>query len=596
MSPSLLPPADPAPAATPAATDDLRRDARQSAVSYAHAGRVPRSRRGRIGQTFATLGRLLRPPVLTASDLVPWQQLRPAAGGPGRWESTGSEPQFLATGFFPAGWLRVRLRLTSDTVGRFGLHVLPVEGGAAPECLERGEVLGVLERELYVRLSRLAPGLRFDPLDGPGAFGVEAFEAAHVPGPVAAWRALRRKLYLLRLYRVTGRTLFNGVKLLLRGRLGEVRRKLLKGLPSQGPLTSDARLNELRLAPELPVPRRRGRGGLWISGRITGATGYDNLTFEVTRGLFALGIDVRLNARNLVDAAVVPKYFRALAAPRRPGAPELIIAPPPHLERYRPGPDSVVFTLWESDRLNPEWVALLNRARLVLVPSDWGVECFRRSGVVVPVVKVPLGHDPFVFFDNDDFPAKPVFGAAAALPSGGVRKNVHQVIDLFRRAFPDEDVRLKVKLTPDCPPVRVDDPRVEVMQALLPPLALAGWYRSLSAFVNASRAEGFGLHLVEAMACGRPVIGTRYSAVGEYFDEGVGYPVGYDLVPASGYEYRGFWSAPREEEMVSQMRRVFHEPEEVRALGRRAASRARRLTWKATAHALARALEEHGIP
>src|SRR5262249_24309774 len=149
--------------------------------------------------------------------LVPWQQIRPAGNNrPGSWESTGAEPQFLATGFIPPGWLRVRLRLNSETVGRFRLWLLPANDVALPENLECSEVLGVLERELYVRLSRPALGLRFDPLDAPGAFELETFEAVHVPGLLAAWRALRRKLYLLLLYQVLGRTLFNGVKLLLR--------------------------------------------------------------------------------------------------------------------------------------------------------------------------------------------------------------------------------------------------------------------------------------------------------------------------------------------------------------------------------------------
>jgi glycosyltransferase involved in cell wall biosynthesis len=605
MSPSLAPRAARPPGGTPPSTPDtaassteerLRVALQQSAVLDAFAGRVLRSRRWRFGELFAALGRLFCPPTLSAKDLVAWQQLRPAGDNrPVRWESTGTEPQFLATGFIPAGWLRVRLRLNSESVGRFRLWLLPAENVAAPESLECSEVLGVLERELYVRLNRPALGLRFDPLDSPGVFALETFEAAHVPGLVAAWRALRRKLYLLLLYRVLGRTLYNGVKLFLRGKFGEIRRKLLKGLPTQGPLSSDARLNELRLAPELAVPRRRGRGALWISGRITGTTGYDNHTFEIVRGLHALGVDVRINDRNLVDAQVVPKYFAALTSPCKPGDPELIIAPPPQLEHYRPGPNSVVFTVWESDRLDPAWVDHLNRARLVLVPSAWGAECLRNSGVTVPVAQVPEGHDPFIFFDNDDFPTRPVFGTAAALRSGGIRKNVHQVIDLFQRAFLDEDVLLRVKLTPDCAPLRVDDPRVEITQTVLPPLALANWYRSLSAFVNTSRAEGFGLHLVEVMACARPVIGSRYSAIGEYFDEAVGYPVGHEIVTATGYEYSGHWAAPNEDEMISQMRRVYHEPEEARALGRRAATRARRLTWKTAAHVLARTLEEHGI-
>jgi glycosyltransferase involved in cell wall biosynthesis len=501
----------------------------------------------------------------------------------------------LCEACFPSGWLCIRFRLTGEVVGRFGLFAVPCADDGSPECLERGDVLGVVERELFVQLHRPISALLLDPLGGHGSFHLERFEAARVPGPVAAWRALRHKLYLLLLYRVLGRTLLNGAKLLMRGRFGEIRSKLFKGLPGEAPLCGDARLSEMRLVAELPALRRRGRGALWISGRITGTTGYDNHTFEVARGLHTLGVDVRLNDRNLIDSRVVPKYFRALAAPRRSTDPELIVSPPTQLDRYRPGPHSVVFTVWESDRLKAEWVAQLNRARLVLVPSKWGAECLRRSGVTVPVARVPEGHDPLVFFDNDDFPSRAVFGTAAALRSGGVRKCVDRVIDLFRRAFPDEDVRLRVKLTPDCPMLKIDDQRVEVTNTVLPPLALASWYRSLSAFVNASRAEGFGLHLVEAMACGRPVIGSGYSAVAEYFDETVGYPVGHDLVPAAGYEYVGHWAAPREDEMVAQMRRIYHEPDEARAFGRRASARARRLTWKAAAHTLVRALEEHGV-
>jgi glycosyltransferase involved in cell wall biosynthesis len=590
-------PSDPAPRASHAPGPEARAgEALQVALLQAFVAKTLRSQRWRIGEAFSRVTRLFRPTKVTASDLVPVQQLHREPGDLLRnWRAAGSEPQFLATNYIPAGWLRIRLRMASDVVGRFGLYVLPAADVGSPECLERSEVLGWLERELYVRLPRPALGVRFDPLDRAGGFRLEQFEVTHVPGPAAAWLALRRKLYLLSIYRVFGRTLFNGLKLLARGRFAEIRGKLLKGLPSHGPLSSDARLNELRLAPELPVPRRNGGAALWISGRITGTTGFDNQTFEITRGLHSLGIEVRLNDRNLIDSSVVPKYFRALRAPRRPGDPELIIAPPPQLEAYEPGPNSAVFTLWESDRLDPRWVIHLNRARLVLVPSNWGADCLRQSGVTAPIAVVPDGHDPFVFFDNDDFPSQITFGTAAALCSGGVRKNVHEVIDLFQAAFPDEDVRLRVKLTPDCPPLRVDDPRVEVTQTMMPPLALAAWYRSLSAFVNASRAEGFGLHLVEAMACARPVIGSRYSAVGEYFDESVGYPVAHDLVPATGYEYRGHWGAPRDDEMISQMRRIYHEPDEARELGRRAASRARRLTWKATAHILARTLEEHGI-
>lgn len=51
---------------------------------------------------------------------------------------------------------------------------------------------------------------------------------------------------------------------------------------------------------------------------------------------------------------------------------------------------------------------------------------------------------------------------------------------------------------------------------------LARWMASCDALVHAGTKETFGLVLVEAMACGRPVVGTRAAAVPEIVDESVG--------------------------------------------------------------------------
>ena len=83
-------------------------------------------------------------------------------------------------------------------------------------------------------------------------------------------------------------------------------------------------------------------------------------------------------------------------------------------------------------------------------------------------------------------------------------QNTALLIDWFERAFPDEDdVRLRVKVTPKCDLPDSDDPRIEIERQFLPPPRLAEWYRSLTTFVSISHAEGFGLHLLEAMACGQ---------------------------------------------------------------------------------------------
>lgn len=337
---------------------------------------------------------------------------------------------------------------------------------------------------------------------------------------------------------------------------------------------------------------------LFLSTDLKGITGYDHLAYAVLKGLPSLGVALRWHQLSAVHPELMPRGVRPPAGGWKPGDRQLIISPPFLFHRFEPDGASALYTMWETDYLEPEWVEAVNRCRVVIVPSRWGAECFRRCGVRVPVEVVPLGYDPVVFHANDGiFPEVCTFGTAGALAAGGLRKNAQLVIDLFRKAFPQQqDVRLRIKITPQSPSLETyDDPRIDVIRAILPVTRMAEWYRSLTVYVNASAGEGFGLHLLEAMACGRPLISAAYSGLTEFFDASVGYTVPYRLVPVRNAIYSGNWAEPDEEGLIEQMRRVYADQKQAQQLGMRAACRASRFNWRATGRLLRDVLVRYGF-
>jgi alpha-1,6-mannosyltransferase len=93
-------------------------------------------------------------------------------------------------------------------------------------------------------------------------------------------------------------------------------------------------------------------------------------------------------------------------------------------------------------------------------------------------------------------------------------------------------------------------------------IEVAQWLASADALVHAGSSETFGLVIIEAMACGRPVVGVRAGAVPELVDDQVG-----ELAePESATS------------MAQAIRRLYER--DLDALGARARERAlRRFTW-----------------
>jgi GT2 family glycosyltransferase len=247
----------------------------------------------------------------------------------------------------------------------------------------------------------------------------------------------------------------------------------------------------------------------------------------------------------------------------------------------------VGWTMLEVTGLPQAWVDGCNAMDEVWVPASFNVETFRNSGVRVPIEVMPLGVDvdyfnPKItgFRPTDRFTFLSVF-------EWGERKAPEVLLRAFAEEFKEsEDVVLLLSVFNRDPSV---DVVAEIAALGLPPSApivvmvnpeLAGYqmgslYRSADCFVVPSRGEGWGMTVLEAMACGLPVIATDWGGPADFLHEGVGYPLRWSLVDAKARcpYYEGFqWAEPDAEHLRFLLREVVDQPDQARAKGLAAAA------------------------
>jgi glycosyltransferase involved in cell wall biosynthesis len=288
---------------------------------------------------------------------------------------------------------------------------------------------------------------------------------------------------------------------------------------------------------------------------------------------------------------------------------------PPLYAQHVPGTPNLGFFVVESMDIHPDLIQRCNRMDAISVPSRFAGEALRRAGVERPVRIVPHGVDTNYFrpvIERQPLPGGRRFNFLA-VATHVERKNAQTLVRAFLEEFRErEDVALFLFLRPEYHGsqnnVALEFTGWERRYARnSAPILFGSGYRTLdnlrNLYANADgyvmpSNEGFGLTLLEAMACGTPVIGLKYGGVLDFLNEQNGY-----LVPAGrAYVARDIDTLPYVGDHFYQpdirklrvaMRRVF----ENKAEARRKAAQARRdcedrFTWDAVTGQFAELIEE----
>ena len=343
--------------------------------------------------------------------------------------------------------------------------------------------------------------------------------------------------------------------------------------------------------------------------------GYASTSEELALALLARGVDLSFRPTPWPRDRIIENPVLDAIADRPPydDAPQVSYEQADLFFHGHPG-YKVGFTMLEVDGIPRRWADACNRMDEIWVPSRWGAERFAACGVTKPIRVVPLG------YDAQRFRPEPVSIRASrrfmflSVFEWGERKAPEVLLRAYAAAFagPEkDDVLLLLRVNNHDGHVNVPE-QIEALGLPKdgPPVALlynhhirarqlGTLYRSADAFVLPSRGEGWGMPILEAMACGLPVIATPWSGPSEFLHEGVGYPIEVrGLVPADAKcpYYEGFrWADPDPDDLVAKMRHVFTHREEARAKGAAAAREAvAKWTWDATAARVEERLREIG--
>ena len=240
-----------------------------------------------------------------------------------------------------------------------------------------------------------------------------------------------------------------------------------------------------------------------------------------------------------------------------------------------------------------------DRVAQVWMPSEHCRKYAVESGIIdSKIYVIPHGYDPEIFKPNLPFHRAMkkadktyTFVFVGGYTGIGDRKGADLLVEAFNEAFKDiQDVVCALKINTtygmgsglEGKGIIVDDHNYIDSD-------MAQHYQTADCFVNPSYAEGFNMSMLEAMACGLPIITSTFGGYDyvDFSDLRV-YPLTTTTVPATPSPWDcGFWEKPDLESLISSLQAAYWEKPKKKTY-----KHIKNYTWSKAAKLAVKALEE----
>ena len=170
----------------------------------------------------------------------------------------------------------------------------------------------------------------------------------------------------------------------------------------------------------------------------------------------------------------------------------------------------------------------------IATPCRWLMENVKKSLINPAIIEsriIPNGVDLEIFHPSDREKARkelqlPESSTIILFAAEGIRSNIWKDYRTMRSAIaftskehPDQDITF-IALGEDAHPEKIGNARIEFIPYQSDPEQVARYYQASDLYLHAARAETFPNTILEAMACGLPVVATSVGGIPEQIIEG----------------------------------------------------------------------------